>query len=339
MTTYISDAGVDILELLQWAQGSELLGSEPRASAKKAQNLHISRIRFDYDNPRSVFLDIAQFASSLAQEMIEPLEIAINSDGTVKLLEGHRRFIALLYLFRIIRKYQANDLAACIPCIIGEETENADELLSRRLRKNDERESFHAIDEARALQRLMTSRSCNAKTLASQLRGKYTEKYIASRISLMNLASREADNIPALDYFMTGSISEAEALEVARLPKDRQKEALTKICIEQIKLKELRSWIDSLSLVPATSEAPQKRTTKKRSPDFAAAVTIPEASNALTLKTILLEMPDGTVTAKITISSKRRTLKVSMTPDKVSLTPELIAIALKSLADKIKKNK
>ena len=226
-STFITDANIDILDLLLWAQGTKLFGAVPKVS--KSLQLHISRIRFDMENPRTVFLDVAQFATSLSREMLETLEVAIQADGTVLLLEGHRRFIAMLYHYRFVAKLNPTDLSACLPCEVKKSAPDGASLLSKRLRKNDERESFHPIDEARALSRLMQERQLELPVLATELGGKYTVRFIQSRLSLLLLATKAEDGIPALEYFLTGSINETEAMLVARLPKNRQLEALNKI--------------------------------------------------------------------------------------------------------------
>ena len=347
--TFITDANIDIPDLLLWAQGTKLFGAVPKVS--KSLQLHISRIRFDMENPRTVFLDVAQFATSLSREMLETLEVAIQADGTVLLLEGHRRFIAMLYHYRFVAKLNPTDLSACLPCEVKKSAPDGASLLSKRLRKNDERESFHPIDEARALSRLMQERQLELPVLATELGGKYTVRFIQSRLSLLLLATKAEDGIPALEYFLTGSINETEAMLVARLPKNRQLEALNKICLDQVKIRELRQWVDSvvsLLSVSATSavtglsskKANPEKKKKKRAPDFVAAITVPIDMNTLCGKTILFELGGkggGSVTAQIRIPSARTSLSISFTPDQAILGTQTLADILRQLATQLDK--
>jgi ParB family chromosome partitioning protein len=184
-------------------------------------------------NPRKTF-DAKQdeeLAESIKlQGLIEPLLVRpLDTPGDQKyeVVNGHRRLKACQKLGALV-----------VQCIIEKLSDEA--VLELQLVSFLQHADIHPLDEADAYKLLI-----DKKFDVAQISAKVSKprSYVAKRLQLASLIE------PAKKELRDGRISLGHAIEIARLPADRQKEALQEIHYDSMDVEDLREWIQGVILL------------------------------------------------------------------------------------------
>ena len=211
------------------------------------QMLPLSRLHESSTNPRRVFDEakLLELAASLkAQGLIQPIVARPNADG-FEIVAGARRY----------RAAQLAELSEIPTRVVFLTDEQA---LEWQLIENSQRVDVHPYEEAQGFQRLLELPGYDVAALAEKT-GK-SESLVYARLALLQLIPEIAE------AFQQERITASHATLIARLPRDRQKDAFDQCWRKDWQEKEphllpakyLSSWIANNVYLPL-DEAPFDR--------------------------------------------------------------------------------
>jgi len=211
------------------------------------QMLPLSRLHESPTNPRRVFDEakLLELAASLrAQGLIQPIVARPNADG-FEIVAGARRY----------RAAQLAKLSEMPTRVVSLTDEQA---LEWQLIENSQRVDVHPYEEAQGFQRLLDLPGYDVAALAEKT-GK-SESLVYARLALLQLIPEVAE------AFQQERITASHATLIARLPRDRQKDAFEQCWRKGWQEKEphllpakyLSSWIANNVYLPL-DEAPFDR--------------------------------------------------------------------------------
>jgi ParB family transcriptional regulator, chromosome partitioning protein len=211
------------------------------------QMLPLSRLHESPTNPRRAFdqAKLLELAASLkAQGLIQPIVARPNADG-FEIVAGARRY----------RAAQLAELSEIPTRVVSLTDEQA---LEWQLIENSQRVDVHPYEEAQGFQRLLELPGYDVAALA-QKTGK-SESLVYARLALLQLIHEVAE------AFQQERITASHATLIARLPRDRQKDAFEQCWRKDWQEKEphllpakyLTSWIANNVYLPL-DEAPFDR--------------------------------------------------------------------------------
>jgi ParB family transcriptional regulator, chromosome partitioning protein len=230
------------------------------------QMLPLSRLHESPTNPRRVFDEakLLELAASLkAQGLIQPIVARPNEDG-FEIVAGARRY----------RAAQLADLSEIPTRVVSLTDEQA---LEWQLIENSQRVDVHPYEEAQGFQRLLELPGYDVAALAEKT-GK-SESRVYARLALLQLIPEVAE------AFQQERITASHATLIARLPRDRQKDAFDQCWRKDWQEKEphllpakyLSSWIANNVYLPL-DEAPFDREDGSLNPAAGSCSTCPHRS-------------------------------------------------------------
>lgn len=187
----------------------------PFDSAEAVVEIPLERITESARNPRQTFSEetLQELADSIAtQGVLQPIVVRQleRSIFGFEIVFGHRRFRASV-------KARRETIPAIVRLMSDEQADQA------RLHENLEREDVHYVEEAEAMQRLMTDHGVTAAQLAEQTGKKLT--YVYGRLKLANLHPKVREACLAKTF--TAEV----ATLIARWPLAVQPRAM-EVCLE-----------------------------------------------------------------------------------------------------------
>ncbi|UWZ85142.1 ParB/RepB/Spo0J family partition protein [Occallatibacter riparius] len=230
------------------------------------QMLQLSRLHESPTNPRRVFDEakLLELAASLkAQGLIQPIVARPNADG-FEIVAGARRY----------RAAQLAELSEIPTRVVSLSDEQA---LEWQLIENSQRVDVHPYEEAQGFQRLLELPGYDVAALAEKT-GK-SESLVYARLALLQL-------IPAVaEAFQQERITASHATLIARLPRDRQKDAFEQCWRKDwqenephlLPAKYLSAWIANNVYLPL-DEAPFDRDDASLNPDAGSCSACPRRS-------------------------------------------------------------
>jgi ParB family transcriptional regulator, chromosome partitioning protein len=230
------------------------------------QMLPLSRLHESPTNPRRAFdqAKLLELAASLkAQGLIQPIVARPNADG-FEIVAGARRY----------RAAQLAELSEIPTRVVSLTDEQA---LEWQLIENSQRVDVHPYEEAQGFQRLLELPGYDVAALA-QKTGK-SESLVYARLALLQLIHEVAE------AFQQERITASHATLIARLPRDRQKDAFEQCWRKDWQEKEphllpakyLSSWIANNVYLPL-DEAPFDREDASLNPDAGSCLACPRRS-------------------------------------------------------------
>jgi ParB family chromosome partitioning protein len=230
------------------------------------QMLPLSRLHESPTNPRRVFDEakLLELASSLkAQGLIQPIVARPNADG-FEIVAGARRY----------RAAQLAELSEIPTRVVSLTDEQA---LEWQLIENSQRVDVHPYEEAQGFQRLLDLPGYDVAALAEKT-GK-SESLVYARLALLQLIPEVAE------AFQQERITASHATLIARLPRDRQKDAFEQCWRKDwqenephlLPAKYLSAWIANNVYLPL-DEAPFDRDDASLNPDTGSCSACPRRS-------------------------------------------------------------
>ncbi len=230
------------------------------------QMLPLSRLHESPTNPRRVFDEakLLELAASLkAQGLIQPIVARPNADG-FEIVAGARR-------------YRAAQLAELSEIPTRVVTLTDEQALEWQLIENSQRVDVHPYEEAQGFQRLLDLPGYDVAALAEKT-GK-SESLVYARLALLQLISEVAE------AFQQERITASHATLIARLPRDRQKDAFEQCWRKDwqenephlLPAKYLSAWIANNVYLPL-DEAPFDRDDASLNPDAGSCSACPHRS-------------------------------------------------------------
>ncbi|MFF9490163.1 ParB/RepB/Spo0J family partition protein [Streptomyces sp. NPDC014676] len=199
------------------------------------------RISLNPDNPRSSLGDLTDLAGSLRTHGQKQAITVMNRDAYIKVnpdresdLEPDTTYVVIDGSSRLAAAREAN-LSSVKVMVSDDQGSNAEELLESALVANIHRQDLEELDEARALQRLLTLHG-SQRALAKRLHR--SQGWVSQRLALLNLA-------PELQALI-GKEPIDLLRAVGNKPQDEQQTALAE-------LKAVRMRSSSENLVPRPS--------------------------------------------------------------------------------------
>jgi ParB family chromosome partitioning protein len=230
------------------------------------QMLPLSRLHESLTNPRRVFDEakLLELAASLKiQGLIQPIVARPNADG-FEIVAGARRY----------RAAQLAELSE-IPARVVSLTD--DQALEWQLIENSQRVDVHPYEEAQGFQRLLDLPGYDVAALAEKT-GK-SESLVYARLALLQLIPEVAE------AFQQERITARHATLIARLPRDRQKDAFEQCWRNHwqenephlLPAKYLSAWIAN-NVYLSLDEAPFDREDASLNPDAGSCSACPRRS-------------------------------------------------------------
>ena len=230
------------------------------------QMLPLSRLHESPTNPRRFFDEakLLELAASLkAQGLIQPIVARPNSDG-FEIVAGARR-------------YRAAQLAELSEIPTRVVTLTDEQALEWQLIENSQRVDVHPYEEAQGFQRLLDLPGYDVAALAEKT-GK-SESLVYTRLALLQLIPEVAE------AFQQERITSSHATLIARLPRDRQKDAYEQCWRKEwqenephlLPAKYLSAWIANNVYLPL-DEAPFDREDANLNPDAGSCSACPRRS-------------------------------------------------------------
>src|SRR5215472_4097484 len=230
------------------------------------QMLPLSRLHESLTNPRRVFDEakLLELAASLkAQGLIQPIVARPNADG-FEIVAGARRY----------RAAQLAELSEIPTRVVSLTDEQA---LEWQLIENSQRVDVHPYEEALGFQRLLDLPGYDVAALAEKT-GK-SESLVYARLALLQLIPEVAE------AFQQERITASHATLIARLPRDRQKDAFEQCWRKDwqdnephlLPAKYLSAWIANNVYLPL-DEAPFDREDNTLNPTAGACSNCPRRS-------------------------------------------------------------
>ena len=230
------------------------------------QMLPLSRLHESLTNPRRVFDEakLLELAASLkAQGLIQPIVARPNAHG-FEIVAGARRY----------RAAQLAELSEIPTRVVSLTDEQA---LEWQLIENSQRVDVHPYEEAQGFQRLLDLPGYDVAALAEKT-GK-SESLVYARLALLQLIPEVAE------AFQQERITARHATLIARLPRDRQKDAFEQCWRKDwqenephlLPAKYLSAWIANNVYLPL-DEAPFDRDDSSLNPDAGSCSACPRRS-------------------------------------------------------------
>lgn len=181
-------------------RGFDSLFSENAVDSKSTQELRLSQIVPNRDQPRKVFDDDAlrQLADNISKHgLIQPLLVRMLDDGSYQIVAGERR-------------WRASRLAGLekVPVVIKDL--NDSETMELALIENLQREDLNPIEEAEGYKTLMETYSMTQEQVSTQV-GK-SRSAIANALRLLALTSEEKESL------QNGEITSGHARALLSIP-------------------------------------------------------------------------------------------------------------------------
>jgi ParB family chromosome partitioning protein len=230
------------------------------------QMLPLSRLHESLTNPRRAFDEakLLELAASLkTQGLIQPIVARPNADG-FEIVAGARRY----------RAAQLAELSEIPTRVVSLTDEQA---LEWQLIENSQRVDVHPYEEAQGFQRLLDLPGYDVAALAEKT-GK-SESLVYARLALLQLIPEVAE------AFQQERITASHATLIARLPRDRQKDAFERCWRKDwqenephlLPAKYLSAWIANNVYLPL-DEAPFDRDDASLNPDAGSCSACPRRS-------------------------------------------------------------
>lgn len=194
---------------------NKVLGKTEKMSEGAIQEIEISQIRSNREQPRNRFSDagIEELANSIREQgVLQPVIVTNRPEGGYELICGERRVKAA---------ERAGYLR--IPAVVRELAE--DKLLEWALVENIQREDLNAIEEARAYAKLIEQRALSHDDIARKV-GK-DRSTIANAIRLLKLPSE------VLEWLVEGRIQAGHARALLALPTSEHQRQMAKRIVEE----------------------------------------------------------------------------------------------------------
>lgn len=174
------------------------------AAAQELVDVPVDDLRPDEDNPREdVTADLDDLVASIMQAgLLQPIVAQRRPDGTLKIVAGHRRHAAVRLLGW-----------STVPTVVREEMGRA-EVLAAMLIENSQRRDLDPIQEARAVQHLMTRHQLTSHAQVAAKVGK-NQVWVSSRLSLLLLTPDDQRKVRA------GNMTISEAVRRGRAESGR----------------------------------------------------------------------------------------------------------------------
>lgn len=219
------------------------------------RDIALDKIKFAEDfNPRTELGDISELTESIkAMGVREPVLVKDleNADGEVELIAGFRRLAAS----------QAAEKKT-IPCLVHpRRSVTRVMMLMLNMTENVQREDLNPVDEARGYERLYKEHGLTADEISEKLGVKKTR--VTQRLRLLKLSDVVKEAV------LYAKITVKAALEIDRLPKDRQGKFIAKA--EDLQGARLKALVDKeLEKIHQQADRPEKNAEQ---PSESAAVT------------------------------------------------------------------
>lgn len=165
------------------------------AAAQELVDVPVGELAPDEDNPRDdIYAGLEDLVESIRQAgLLQPIVAQRRPDKHLKIVAGHRRYAAC--------KRLGWDT---IPTVIREEMGRA-EVLAAMLIENSQRRDLDPIQEARAIQHLMTTHGLVSHAQAAAKIGKH-QVWVSSRLSLLSLAPDDQRKVRAGDMTLDEAV-------------------------------------------------------------------------------------------------------------------------------------
>jgi ParB family chromosome partitioning protein len=197
----------------------------------KVINLALDLIDEDVEQPRYNFDEesLKDLADSIKEVgLLSPIKVRNLENGRYKIVFGNRR-------------YKASSLLGLveIPCIISESDSELD-IFIEQLTENIQRESFTAIEEAEAFERLLNENKFRiSKTLLSSRLGK-SERYISRKMDLLIFNKKVQQLIHNSKDIIANKLTEEQVLPLKHITIEYRDALAIKIANEQVSVKDVK---------------------------------------------------------------------------------------------------
>ncbi len=209
----------------------EVLGKEEHDSEAAIQEIEISKIRPNREQPRHRFSEntIEELAASIREQgILQPVIVARRADGEYELICGERR-----------TKAAERCGLTRIPAIIKELAE--DKLLEWALVENIQREDLNAVEEAQAYVRLMEQKALTHDEIAKKV-GK-DRSTVANTIRLLRLPNE------VLQGLIEGKLQAGHARALLTLPTpEHHRQMARRIMDEKLSVRQVEELVGRIAL-------------------------------------------------------------------------------------------
>lgn len=197
----------------------------------KVINVAMNLIDEDLEQPRYNFNEnsLKELAESISEVgLLNPIKVRQLENGRYKIVFGNRRYKAC----KLLNFTE-------VPSIISEGVSELDIYLEQ-LTENIQRESFTAIEEAEAFERLLNDNKFRiSKILLSNRLGK-AERYISQKLDLLVFSKRVQQIIHGSKDIIQDKLTEEQVLPLKNVSAEYRDALAIKVASEQVPVKDVK---------------------------------------------------------------------------------------------------
>ena len=202
---------------------------------KNVETIKLEQIRPNRSQPRLAFYEkpLQELADSIKENgLLQPIVVRKSGDG-YELIAGERRF----------RAHEMLGYPTIEAIVIDK---NDDESADLALIENMQREDLSAIEEARAMQRILENSGLTQAELAKRLG--YRQSTVANKLRLLKLSPELQEDIAR------GVLTERHARALLKVDSDLQEKIAQTIIEKNYTVKETEDYIENLTNYHARKE-------------------------------------------------------------------------------------